>query len=124
MTSPKPTTIDDYIATLPEDRAAIVQKIRETIQQAVPEATETVAYDMPTFELNGHYLVYFAAWKSHIGLYPLYNADEPELRELFAPYTRERNSIHLPYDDPKLYEIIETFSHFRKQQETEHPSQG
>jgi uncharacterized protein YdhG (YjbR/CyaY superfamily) len=108
----KPTTIDAYIATKPEQVQKILQGIRETIQRAVPEATETMSYEMPTFDLNGHHLVYFSAWKDHIGLYPLYT-DGGELKTLLAPYHKEKNSIHLPYDEPFPYEVIERFAQFR-----------
>jgi uncharacterized protein YdhG (YjbR/CyaY superfamily) len=121
MTQTKPTTIDEYIATLSEDRQAIVQKIRETIHRTLPEAVETMSYGMPTFDLNGHHLVYFSAWKDHVGLYPLYT-DGGDLKELFRPYNKVNNSIHLPYDDPKLYEVIEKFTLFRQKEEAEHPS--
>jgi uncharacterized protein YdhG (YjbR/CyaY superfamily) len=121
MTSPKPTTIDEYIATLSDDRAAIVQKIRETVRRVLPDATETMSYGMPTFDLNNHHLVYFSAWKDHIGIYPLYT-DGGELKELFGPYNKVNNSIRVPYDDPKLYEIVEKFSLFRQKEEAANPS--
>jgi uncharacterized protein YdhG (YjbR/CyaY superfamily) len=121
MTDSKPTTIDEYIATLPKDRAAVIQEVRQTIQRVLPDAKETMSYGMPTFDLNGHHLVYFSAWKDHIGMYPLYS-DGRELKELFEPYNKVNNSFHLPYDDPKLYEVVEKFSLFRKQEEVEHPS--
>lgn len=115
MTKPKPTTIDEYIATLPEDRAVIIQKIRETVQRALPEAKETMSYGMPTFDLNGHHLVYFGAWKDHIGLYPLYT--DSRHKELFSDYNKVDNSIRIPYDDPKVYEVVEKFALFRKEEE-------
>lgn len=121
MTQPKPTTIDEYIATLDADKQATIQKIRETIHRVLPEAQETMSYGMPTFDLNGHHLVYFSAWKDHIGLYPLYT-DGGKLKDLFGPYNKVNNSIHLPYDDPQLYEVIEKFTLFRQEEEAEHPS--
>ena len=76
---------------------------------------------MPTYDLNGHHLVYFGAWKEHIGLYPLYT-DGGELKDLFEPYNKVNNSIHVPYDDPKLYDVVREFCLFRKQEEAERPS--
>ena len=64
-----PKDIDEYIAGFPEDVQAILEKIRTTIRGAVPDAEEAIKYQMPTFTLKGN-LVHFAAWKSHIGLYP------------------------------------------------------
>lgn len=121
MTSQKPTTIDEYVASLDDEKQQIIQKIRETIRRVLPEAKETMSYGMPTFDLNGHHLVYFSAWKDHIGLYPLYT-DGGKQKDLFEPYNKVNNSIHLPYDDPRLYEVIEKFAIFRKEEEAERPS--
>jgi uncharacterized protein YdhG (YjbR/CyaY superfamily) len=117
MTDKKPTTIDDYITGFPKDIQVILQTIRERIQRAIPEATETISYGMPTFDLNGRHLVYFSAWKDHIGLYPLYSGDGP-LEDLFASYRKEQNSIHLPYADPFPYELVKQFALLRKDQES------
>jgi uncharacterized protein YdhG (YjbR/CyaY superfamily) len=63
------TTIDAYVATLPKDVQVILEKIRQTIRKAAPDALETISYQIPTFKLNGKNLVHFAAWKDHIGFY-------------------------------------------------------
>ena len=65
----KPTTIDDYIATFPEDVQGRLQLIRLKIRALAPDATETISYGIPTFKLNKSPLVYFAGWKDHISLY-------------------------------------------------------
>lgn len=120
MTQAKPTNIDEYIAQFPQNVQAILQGMRETIQKALPEATETMSYDMPTFDLNGHHLVYFSAWKDHIGLYPLYT-EGGELKELLAPYHKTGNSIHLPLAEPFPYDVVEKFTHFRQKEEADKP---
>lgn len=109
-------TIDEYINAQPENVQAILQGIRETIAQALPEATETMSYGMPTFDLNGHHLVYFSAWKDHIGVYPLYTDGGP-LKEDFAPYKQEKNSIHLPLSEPFPYDLVKKFALYRKDEE-------
>ena len=58
-------TVDDYIATFAPDIQAVLQKIRQTVKAAAPDAEETISYRMPAFKLNGM-LVYFAAFKKHI----------------------------------------------------------
>ena len=63
-------TIDEYVKTFPEDVQRILEKIRQTIKKAAPAAEEAISYQIPTFKLNGNYVVYFAAFKNHIGLYP------------------------------------------------------
>ena len=68
MANPKsPNDIDSYIAQFPADVQVILRKVRATISKAAPEAKETISYQMPAFKLHG-ILVYFAAWKKHIGL--------------------------------------------------------
>lgn len=65
-----PRNIDEYIAGFPPDVQEILEQVRLTIRATAPEAKETISYKMPTFTLNSRYLVYFAAYKNHIGLYP------------------------------------------------------
>lgn len=109
-------TIDEYISKQPEHAQVILQGIRKTIQKALPDATETISYGIPTFDLHGHHLIYFSAWKDHIGLYPYTNGGP--LKDLLAPYKKEKNSIHLPYTDPFPYELVEKFALFRRDEET------
>ena len=65
MTTKKSTfsSMDEYIATFPEDLQEILQKVRSTIKAVAPKAEETISYDIPTFTMNGKYLIYFAGWK-------------------------------------------------------------
>lgn len=71
----KPTDIEGYISVFPADVQATLQKVRETISNAAPDAEETISYQMPAFRQHG-ILVYFAAWKEHIGLYPPISGDK------------------------------------------------
>ena len=68
--TPKPANIDEYIGGFPNDVQEILEKIRMTIQKAAPDAKEKISYSMPAFEQKG-IVVYFAAYKKHIGLYAL-----------------------------------------------------
>ena len=121
--SDTPKTIEAYIAKQPEHVQKILQGMCDAIKKALPEATETMSYGLPTFDVNGHHLVYFGAWKDHIGLYPLYHKDGP-LQELFADYRKDEksNSIHLPFDEPFPYELIAKFAVLRKEQEAKEAS--
>ena len=69
-----PADIDAYIAGFPSDVQSILEQVRQTIRRAAPDATETISYQMPAFRQHG-ILVYFAAWKKHIGLYPPISGD-------------------------------------------------
>lgn len=99
-------TIDDYISSFPEDVQIILEGVRRTIRKAAPGAGETISYQIPTLTLNGRDLVYFAAWKHHIGLYPIPTADEALEQEL-APYRATKATLRFPLRSPIPYDLIE-----------------
>ena len=99
-----PKDIDEYIAGYPQDVQAILEKIRLTIREAAPEAKEVISYQMPAFHLKGN-LVYFAAWKEHIGLYPPLSGDE-ELKKEIAIYEGPKGNLQFPLDQPIPYDLI------------------
>jgi uncharacterized protein YdhG (YjbR/CyaY superfamily) len=88
-------TVDEYIDALPADVAPLMQRIRRSIRAAVPDAGETISYQMPTFTLDGKPLVHVAAWKTHIGLYPLPEMGD-ELSRDVAPYRGTPGTLRLP----------------------------
>ena len=100
------TTIDEYITTYPADIQAILEKVRQAIQKAAPEAAETMSYGIPTFNLNGKHLVFFAGWKHHISLYPIPAGDEAFQQEL-SHYKRAKGTIQLPLNKPIPYDFVE-----------------
>lgn len=106
-----PQTIDDYVAGFPPDVQAILEKIRRTIRNAAPDAEETIKYRMPTFTLKGN-LVYFAAFKKHIGFYPVPTGIEKFKREL-AVYKGGKGSVQFPLDQPMPFDLISKIVKFR-----------
>jgi uncharacterized protein YdhG (YjbR/CyaY superfamily) len=106
-----PTTIDEYIAGFPPDVQAILQKIRATIRKAAPQAEEAIKYQMPTFTLHGN-LVHFAAFKNHIGFYPVPTGIEAFKKELSA-YPSGKGSVQFPLDQPIPYGLISKIVKFR-----------
>ncbi|MDD2427408.1 MAG: DUF1801 domain-containing protein [Eubacteriales bacterium] len=106
-----PQNISEYIALYPDEIQEILQKIRDTIQQAAPEAREKISYGLPTFYLQGN-LVHFGAFKNHIGFYPTPSAMVPFEEEL-APYKKAKGSIHFPLDQPIPYALIDKIVRFR-----------
>ena len=100
------TTIDEYISTFPADIQAILEKVRQATRKAVPEAAETISYGMPTFNLNGKHLVFFAGWKHHVSLYPIPAGDEAFQQEL-SRYKRAKGTIQFPFDQPIPYDFVE-----------------
>ena len=109
QTSPK--TIDEYIAGFPPDVQAILEKVRATIRKAAPGAEETIKYQMPTFTLKGN-LVHFAAFKNHIGFYPVPTGIERFKKEL-SVYTAGKGSVQFPLDRRIPYGLISKIVKFR-----------
>jgi uncharacterized protein YdhG (YjbR/CyaY superfamily) len=99
-----PRTVDDYIATFALDIRAVLQKIRQTVKAAAPNTEETVSYRMPAFRLNGM-LVYFAAFKKHIGLYPPVRGDD-SLMQAVKPYAGPKGNLQFPFKKPIPYALI------------------
>jgi uncharacterized protein YdhG (YjbR/CyaY superfamily) len=90
-------TVDEYIAALPEDVRPVMEGVRRSVHAVVPDAGETISYAMPTFTLDGTPLVHVAAWKKHIGLYPLPAMDDDLARDV-APYRGTESTLRLPLD--------------------------
>lgn len=99
------TTIDEYIRTFPEDIQVILEKIRQAIHEAIPEATETIRYGIPTFDLNGRHLVFFAGWKQSLSLYPLPTGDAA-FQQKIAPYKKEKSTLRFPLEKPIPYDLV------------------
>jgi uncharacterized protein YdhG (YjbR/CyaY superfamily) len=106
-----PSTIDEYIAGFPPEVQEILEKIRLTIRKAAPNAEETIKYQMPTFTLKGN-LVHFAAFKKHIGFYPVPTGIEKFKKEL-AVYESGKGSVQFPLDKPIPYSLISKIVKFR-----------
>ncbi|MEZ4593605.1 MAG: DUF1801 domain-containing protein [Chloroflexota bacterium] len=107
----KPTTIDEYLAEFPAEVQEVLQKVREVVRTAVPQATEAISYGMPTFKLHGN-LVHFGAFKTHLGFYPVPSGLEKFKAEL-APYKGGKGSVQFPYDQPIPYDLIRKITLFR-----------
>ena len=97
---PTPTSVDTYLAALPEDTRAALEKLRKTIKAAAPEATETISYQMPTFKQQGRFLVSYAAYKNHCSLFPAGNAVMDAHGEELAPYFSGKGTLRFTTDKP------------------------
>ena len=108
-------TIDEYIESFPENVQSVLEKLRATVQEAAPEAVESISYDMPTFKLNGERLAYFSAWKNHIGLYSIPEGNEAFRKEL-SPYAGEKGSLRFPLNKPIPYDLVKKIVMLRMKQ--------
>jgi uncharacterized protein YdhG (YjbR/CyaY superfamily) len=95
-----PTSVEAYLATLPDERRAALEQLRQTIKAAAPDATETIAYQMPAFRLDGRFLVSYAAFKAHNSLFPASEAAVEALGEELTPYLAGKGTIRFPADEP------------------------
>ena len=111
-----PQNIDEYIEMFPMDVQEKLQKIRKTVQQAAPEATEKMSYQMPKFYLFGN-LVHFAAFKNHIGFYPT-PSGITVYDEALTQYKRAKGSVNFPMDQPIPYDLIDKIVRFRVAENT------
>jgi len=117
METKKPETIEEYIGGFPNDVQEILEKIRMTIQKAAPDAKEKISYAMPAFDQNG-IVVYFAAFKNHIGLYALPTGQEA-FKEEFSSYKSGKGSVQFPFNKPIPYDLIKKIVKFRVKENLE-----
>ena len=96
----EPTSVDEYLAALPDAPRAVLQRLRETIRNAAPEAVETISYHMPTFKLRGRFLVSFAAFKDHCSLFPASDAVMQEYGEELKPFFSGKGTLRFTTEDP------------------------
>ena len=113
MTPPriKFSNIDDYIASFPPETRIILDRLRETIRKAAPEAKETINYGIPTFTLKGN-LVHFAGFKNHIGFYPTPSGIEAFKKEL-SVYEGAKGSVKFPVSELLPFDLVSRVVKFR-----------
>jgi uncharacterized protein YdhG (YjbR/CyaY superfamily) len=107
-------TIDEYIAAQPREVQPILEKLRETVLRVAPEAKETISYRIPAFTHDG-ILVYFAAFKNHIGFYPPVRGDV-KLEAAVAPWANEKGNLRFPLAEPIPYRLVERIVRLRLRQ--------
>jgi len=105
------SSIDEYIATFPEDVQKILQELRATIKAAAPDAEEKISYQMPTFYLKGN-LVHFAAYKNHVGFYPTPSGIEKFQQEL-SKYEGAKGSVQFPNNESLPLDLVQKIVEFR-----------
>ena len=104
-------SIDEYIATFPEEIQKTLQELRATIKAAAPGAEEKISYQMPAFALKGN-LVYFAALKNHIGFYPTPSGITAFKDEL-SKYESSKGAVKFPLDKPLPLKLIRKIVKYR-----------
>ena len=100
MSSAPASDIDEYLATVPEDARATLEKIRQTVSAAAPKAVEAIWYQIPTFKLDGRALVGFAAFKNHCSFFPMSMAVMRTCEDQLKSYDTSKGTIRFPVDKP------------------------
>ena len=104
--STKPKTIEEYFAQFPKETQALLEQVRATIRKLIPNAEESISYGIAKFSLNGQYIVYCAAYKKHIGIYPIPKGDAA-FEKAIMPYKKAKSTLQLPLDKPLPLDLIE-----------------
>ena len=112
MISKSPTSIDEYISDFPQEIQSLLNQVRSTIKQAAPDAEESIGYGMPAYKTHGKPLVYFAAFKNHIGFYATPTGHAEFAAEL-SKYKQGKGSVQFPINQPIPLELITQIVEFR-----------
>jgi uncharacterized protein YdhG (YjbR/CyaY superfamily) len=116
MRNVAPTNIEEYIASSAATVRPILRELRRVILAAAPDAEELISYRMPAFRQYG-ILVYFAAFKTHIGLFPPVRGDV-KLAKALAPYAGPKGNLKFPLDEPMPYALIRRIVRLRVKQDS------
>lgn len=108
--------VDEYMAQLPDDRRAVMEELRGTIRSAAPEATEAISYNMPSFRLDGRFLVSYEAYKRHYSLFPWTDGMLAALGEEMKPYAVGKGTIRFPADKPIPFELVRRIIEIRNRE--------
>lgn len=100
-------SVEEYLASLAEDRRAAIDELRRVVRAAAPEATETIAYNMPAYRTHGQFLVSFDAFARHYSLFPASEAVVEELGDAIRPYLAGRGTIRFPAGRPIPAALVE-----------------
>ena len=117
ISGPTPAGVTQYIATFPPKVRTILRKIRQTVRGAAPDADEMISYRMPAYKLDG-VLVYFAAFKNHIGLFPPVKGDA-SLERAVARYAGPKGNLQFQLDEPIPYDLIKRIVKFKAKRNRE-----
>lgn len=110
-TRPTTTSIDEYIQGFPCETQKALEEMRALIKAVAPDATETISYAIPTFDLNGRHLVHFAGFAKQVGFYPIPSATEA-FKEDLEPYKRGKGSVQFPLGEPLPTDLIRRIVEF------------
>lgn len=92
--------VDNYLRDLDEPKRIVLQELRRTILEVVPDAEEVISYRVPAFRLHGKVIAGFAAFKNHLSYLPFSGSVLGQLADELEGYTRTKSSLHFSIDSP------------------------
>ena len=104
--APTAASVNEYIAAFPAATQEVLEELRRRVHAALPEAEERISYGMPTFTVDGHYVIYVAGWKKHVSIYPIPDGDEALNADL-KPYLSGRSTLKLPLNRPIPWDLVD-----------------
>jgi uncharacterized protein YdhG (YjbR/CyaY superfamily) len=104
--APTAATVDEYITGFPAATQEVLQELRRRVHAAVPDAEERISYQIPTFAVDGQYVIYIAGWKNHVSVYPVPEGG-PELDASLAPYLAGQSTMKLPLNKPIPWDVVD-----------------
>jgi uncharacterized protein YdhG (YjbR/CyaY superfamily) len=113
-------SVDEYLATFPENVQAILQRVRRTIRKAVPAADEVISYQIPAYKLRGARVIYFAGWKEHYSLYPVSDRIVKSFKAALPPYEIRKDTLRFPLSKPVPVKLIEHIAKVRAKEASEY----
>lgn len=116
MPDKKPKTVDEYIAAFPAETQVVLQQVRQAVKHAAPNADEAISYGMPAYKQQGA-LVYFAAFKNHIGFYATPTGHK-NFAQALSVYKQGKGSVQFPINQPMPLKLIERIVKFRVAENT------
>jgi len=112
-------SVDEYIASQPEDVRPILRLVRSSIQNALPGADESISYKIPTYKIHGNAVLYFAGWKQHYSLYPASSSLIEEFKDELASYQVHKGTIRFLLSEPVPALLIRRIAKFRAKEATD-----
>lgn len=118
MPRPKANTVDEYIFGFPKETQKALKQVRDTIKKVIPEAEEVISYAIPAYKLHKTYVIYFAGFEHHIGIYPA-PVNEEGFKKEFSKYKTGKGSVQFPLNTPMPLTLIRKIVKYRLKQNSE-----
>jgi uncharacterized protein YdhG (YjbR/CyaY superfamily) len=112
-------SVAEYIGSQPENARGILEQVRNAIRKSVPDAEESISYNMPAYKLPRGPVLYFAGWRRHYSLYPVTGRVKEAFKDDLAPYEVSKGTVRFPFAQPVPVKLIEKIAKLRSREVAE-----